>query len=190
MTESSTGRLPRDAGPEPGESAGVLLVDSGLAVAGGSRGSTFAALALSPGFVETASAGTGGGGGPERRTRYLVAPEVVGAAGLASLRTLDAYEVVVLMDVPRLPAEAATRLADFVSAGGGCSSRRGCRPNPGSTTTGARAVGIPSSPGGSGGWWEMLAGRRRRRQEPVVGALETPEASRLGRRSRLFLTRR
>ncbi len=49
----------------------------------------------------------------------LIAPTVVSAADISSVKRFGDYSVVVLADVPRLPDSAAKELSDFVAKGGG-----------------------------------------------------------------------
>lgn len=49
----------------------------------------------------------------------LIAPTVVSAADISSVKRFSDYAVVVLADVPRLPDSTAKSLADFVAKGGG-----------------------------------------------------------------------
>ncbi len=49
----------------------------------------------------------------------LIAPTVVSAADIASVKNFTNYAVVVLANVPRLPDSTAKALADFVAKGGG-----------------------------------------------------------------------
>ena len=49
----------------------------------------------------------------------LIEPKLVVASDVASVKDFDEYSVVVLADVPRLPASAAERLARYVQGGGG-----------------------------------------------------------------------
>ncbi len=56
---------------------------------------------------------------PSGELRHLIAPTVVDAAEVASVKDFSAYTVVVLANVPRLPAAVAGKLAEFVAEGGG-----------------------------------------------------------------------
>ncbi len=49
----------------------------------------------------------------------LISPTVVSAADISSAKRFSEYPVVVLADVPRLPAPKAKELSDFVAKGGG-----------------------------------------------------------------------
>lgn len=62
---------------------------------------------------------------------FLVNPTIVEASEIGDIRNLPAYRVVILADVPRLPAATADRLTDFVKAGGGLLIAPGGRAEPG-----------------------------------------------------------
>ncbi|MDA1086658.1 MAG: BatA domain-containing protein [Verrucomicrobia bacterium] len=49
----------------------------------------------------------------------LVVPEVVSAADMETIESLDDYRVIILANVPRLPESFTKRLADFARVGGG-----------------------------------------------------------------------
>jgi hypothetical protein len=53
------------------------------------------------------------------KARDLICPKVVSVADVAGIKDLAEYAVVVLADVPRLPAGLAKSLAEFADAGGG-----------------------------------------------------------------------
>ncbi|WFB34645.1 BatA domain-containing protein [Kiritimatiellota bacterium B12222] len=82
----------------------VLLVDGNPAPHFMDRASAFAALALAPN-TDTEN--------------MLVQPKVVSAAEFPRLTNYHEYAVIMLLDVPRLPQDAAERLSKFVIAGGG-----------------------------------------------------------------------
>jgi hypothetical protein len=75
------------------------------------------------GFVRTALTPDrqGDGGTPSTGTdlRYLVEPTVVEASALPKVASLARYRVIILADVPRLPAVEAARVGAFVKGGGG-----------------------------------------------------------------------
>lgn len=60
----------------------------------------------------------------------LVNPTIVKAPDIAAIANLSRYSVVILADVPRLPAAVADRLGDFVKAGGGLLIAAGGRAEP------------------------------------------------------------
>jgi hypothetical protein len=62
---------------------------------------------------------------------YLVSPTIVEAADIATIRDLASYRVIILADVPRLPAAEAARIAGFVKAGGGLLVTTGTRADSG-----------------------------------------------------------
>ena len=53
------------------------------------------------------------------RVQFLAEPTVVPAPDIAAVADFSAYRLIVLANVPKLPAGAAGRVADFVRAGGG-----------------------------------------------------------------------
>lgn len=61
---------------------------------------------------------------------FLIKPTVVEAADLATIHDLSLYRVIVLADVPRLPAAEAERISAFVKAGGGLLITPGFRAEP------------------------------------------------------------
>lgn len=56
---------------------------------------------------------------PAEAAGHLIVPKVVDAADVASVKDFGEYAVVVLADVPRLPAAEAEKLTQFVAGGGG-----------------------------------------------------------------------
>ena len=90
----------------------ILLVD-GNSSGGGffERAAGLTALALAP------SAALFGGEKPE--LNFLMEPTVLAAPEITNFSGLDDYRVVVLADVPRLPARIADLVASFVANGGG-----------------------------------------------------------------------
>lgn len=65
-----------------------------------------------------------------RDMSYLVEPTIVHASDIATIRDLSAFPVILMADVPRLPAAEAERLAAFVKAGGGLLLMPGNRAEP------------------------------------------------------------
>lgn len=59
--------------------------------------------------------------------RFLVEPSVVDLAGVATMTDFDAFDTVLLADVPRLPGPVAEALARYVSSGGGLLVAAGSR---------------------------------------------------------------
>jgi hypothetical protein len=68
--------------------------------------------------------------GASRDMSYLVEPTIVQAADIGTIRDLGAYRVILMADVPRLPAIEAERLARFVKEGGGLLILPGNRAEP------------------------------------------------------------
>ncbi len=83
----------------------VLLVDGNPALQFMDRATAFAALALAPRGGESDSS--------------MIKPKVVNAADFARMKNLSEYAAILLLDVPRLPKDAADGLARYVVAGGG-----------------------------------------------------------------------
>lgn len=83
----------------------VLIIDGDPAPSFFDRASAFIELALAPGMLGDQN--------------YLIEPTVVPAPQILNVQSFDAYQAVILADVPRLPAQIATRLEDYVRAGGG-----------------------------------------------------------------------
>jgi hypothetical protein len=97
----------------------VLLVDGNPSVRPMERASAFAAIALSP---ESGAPGETEGtveSPTEWKRRFFVQPEVVEAPRIAEVASFAEYDAVILADVPRLPAETALKLSDYVQGGGG-----------------------------------------------------------------------
>lgn len=65
-----------------------------------------------------------------RDMSYLVEPTIVQASDISTIRDLGAYRVILMADVPRLPAIEAERLARFVKDGGGLLLLPGNRAEP------------------------------------------------------------
>ncbi|MDF3128280.1 BatA domain-containing protein [Kiritimatiellaeota bacterium B1221] len=82
----------------------VLLVDGNPARQFMQRASAFAAMALAP-----------RGDGEDS----FIQPKVVSAADFSRLKNLSEYAAILLLDVPRLPKDAAENLARYVVTGGG-----------------------------------------------------------------------
>ena len=101
----------------------VLLVDGNPAGPFFDRAASFTALALAP----AATVAVGGGAGDA----YLMEPKLMAAADLTGNTAFEPYPVVVLADVPRLPAPIADRLAAHVTGGGGLLVLAGPRCEPG-----------------------------------------------------------
>lgn len=58
-------------------------------------------------------------GSDSNKIMNLVAPEVVAAADMDTVGSLDGYHAVILVNVPRLPESFTKRLAEYVRLGGG-----------------------------------------------------------------------
>lgn len=123
-----------DAALNIADSLKVLIVDGRPAGRYLTRAATFPALALAPSALTLdpslapnapgAADQAGDDFDPGRDealdpVRFLVEPVIVGAPELASLPDLDAYDTILLADVPRLATETAAALVDYVEKGGG-----------------------------------------------------------------------
>jgi len=110
----------------------VLVVDGTPSLRPLGGAAAFVEIALTPrGEEERAAAEQGEPGGPtELAARDLVEPRVVAAADIASVPSLSDYAVVVLANVPRVPAVVAERLVAFVQGGGGLLIAPGIRAKP------------------------------------------------------------
>ncbi|MCB1090669.1 MAG: hypothetical protein KDL87_04010, partial [Verrucomicrobiae bacterium] len=123
-----------DAALNIADSLKVLIVDGRPSGRFLTRASTFPALALAPSSLtldpslapNTSGAAIQGNDDydPERDealdpVRFLVEPVIVGAPELASMPDFDAFDTIVLADVPRLSTESATELIEYVEGGGG-----------------------------------------------------------------------
>lgn len=101
----------------------VLLVDGNPSGGFFERAAGFTALALAP------SSQLLSGNAPSGKD--LVEPVVVPTTEVMSLESFDQYGVVVLADVPRVPAALARSLAVYVTNGGGLMVLAGTRVDPG-----------------------------------------------------------
>ena len=103
----------------------VLIVDGAPGERPIQRASGFIRLALAPVTTEAARSGT-----PDDAQHFLVNAAVTSAADLPDAPGLDAYRVVILANVARLPSAATDRLAAFVKKGGGLLIAPGQRAEP------------------------------------------------------------
>lgn len=90
----------------------VLLIDGNANGGFFDRAAGFTALALAPSESLFRSADKFEGD-------YLIEPVLMSSSGVGSLEEFGEYGVVVLADVPRLPADLAENLASYVAHGGG-----------------------------------------------------------------------
>ena len=107
----------------------VLIVDGDPTSRFLERAGAFIALALAP-ARETAKEDEEEGGPQAARTDFLVVPDIVDASGIAKVTSFAKYGAVILANVPRLPSEAAKRLALYVAGGGGLLIAPGARAQP------------------------------------------------------------
>lgn len=112
----------------------VLIVDGRPSGRAFDRASTFAAVAMAPSSLTldpTLEANRASVTDEESDDfnmeydptldpiRFLVEPTVVDAPSISSIPDFEDFDTVVLSDVPRLPADSAQSIADFVQQGGG-----------------------------------------------------------------------
>ncbi|MGD9748480.1 MAG: PA14 domain-containing protein [Verrucomicrobiales bacterium] len=108
----------------------ALLVDGRAASRFLDRATSFAALALAPtARTVDPSAAVERIADPDQEDddaaiagvelRFLVEPQVASASELVGMKDLSTFDVVVLADVARLPAETTLALEEFVKTGGG-----------------------------------------------------------------------
>ncbi|NNE93342.1 MAG: VWA domain-containing protein [Verrucomicrobiales bacterium] len=114
------------------DSLKVLIVDGRPSGKFFDRAATFPAIALAPSSLTLnpnqtpATAFPGADGDNEEvydptleAIRFLVEPSIIGAPNIANVPDYEAYDVVILADVPRLPSTAAQKISTFVKGGGG-----------------------------------------------------------------------
>ncbi|MEX2607234.1 MAG: BatA domain-containing protein [Kiritimatiellia bacterium] len=97
----------------------VLIVDGNPGTRFFDRASAFAALALAPVSRTRRQAESTSDADAPSPDQTMIRPRIVNAADFPQLPSLDAYSVVILADVSRLPTAAADALARFVETGGG-----------------------------------------------------------------------
>lgn len=98
----------------------VLLIDGSPSSRFLEGAASFAALAMAPGEgTVTGKAGGSAGPGEQEGDRFLIEPRIVDTMALRDAGVFEGSDVVVLADVPRLPARVAAELAAFVYNGGG-----------------------------------------------------------------------
>ncbi|MDF1816165.1 MAG: PA14 domain-containing protein [Verrucomicrobiales bacterium] len=79
--------------------------------------------------------------------RFLVEPKVIAATTVANIEDFEQYDVVMLTDVPRLPAATADKILRFVEAGGGLFVAAGQRAVPDFYNNWSFAPDMPLLPG-------------------------------------------
>lgn len=94
----------------------TLIVEGNADVRSAARSSRYLALALRPEAQRIAQADHGA---LNEKMRFLIDPEIVDVATIARREGFSDCSVVVLSDVPSLPAECAERISRFVANGGG-----------------------------------------------------------------------
>jgi hypothetical protein len=99
----------------------VLLIDGNPSARFLDGAAAFAALAMAPGEETVAGAQPAGGVRPAGpgADRFLIEPKIVDVMALRDMGNLNDYSVVVLADVPQLPAKLARDLEAFAQGGGG-----------------------------------------------------------------------
>lgn len=135
-----------DAALNVAESLKVLIVDGRPSGSYLTRAATFPALALAPSSLtldpslspnpvgageEFSDSYQGQDYDPTRDlVRFLVEPRIVGAPELLTIPDFSGFDTVILADVPRLAAESALALIQFVEKGGGLLIAPGQRAQP------------------------------------------------------------
>jgi len=117
----------------------VLIIDGNPAIRPLDRASAFIAIALAPPVHEKEGLGAGGDidieeaagaggetddvkdllGGILEKEGILVEPTIVGVTDVSQDMKFDKYKVVILANVPQLPAHVKLSLEEYVSGGGG-----------------------------------------------------------------------
>jgi len=105
----------------------ILIVDGNPSGRFFDRAASFIALALAPGTQIMAPAQPGS---EEEAMRFLVEPQLTAAADLRLIPTFDAYDAVLLADVPMLPRDIAQKLDNYLKQGGGVLVAAGARSTP------------------------------------------------------------
>ncbi len=112
----------------------VLIIDGAPAPGTLDGASSFIEIALTPRTDESPPAAAPPaappGGEAEGDVQFLVQPTVVGAAEAKAVKNLGDYRLVILANVPQLPAQTALDLARFVRDGGGLLIAPGDRAQP------------------------------------------------------------
>jgi len=93
------------------ESLPVLVIEGAHSARPLGSDAAFLRLALAPPDEDANS--------PAEPVAQLIRPTVVAATDIARVKDFEAYRVVILADVPRLPKAVAAELARFVAAGAG-----------------------------------------------------------------------
>lgn len=123
----------------------VLLVDGAPSERFFRGASAFTRVALMPGD-EPAAAKNPADGASTNATDFLVRPKVIAVTALSAYHELDQNKVVILLNVPRLPAPVVQRLGEFVAAGGGLLVAPGRRAEPESCNAWKTSAGQPLLP--------------------------------------------
>lgn len=97
----------------------VLLVNGNAHVEHSQQSATFAQLALNPAGLNDAHPLEGVSREEEKHVSRAIETTSIEAAHLGDIDSLRGFHIVLLCDVPRLPARAAEQIAAFVNEGGG-----------------------------------------------------------------------
>lgn len=97
----------------------ILLVNGSTDVEPAEQSATFARLALDPTSLRKPKVDGDSGDAAEGNDGRAIVTTTIEAARLDEIESLEGYQLIMLCDVPRLPAGAAERLASFVEEGGG-----------------------------------------------------------------------
>lgn len=97
----------------------ILVVNGSTEADPAQQSATFAQLALDPTSIREPPIGDEIGNAGEGDASRAIIATVISAARLNEIKSLENVQLVMLCDVPRLPVDAAERLARFVEEGGG-----------------------------------------------------------------------
>ncbi|MCA8994394.1 MAG: VWA domain-containing protein [Planctomycetaceae bacterium] len=97
----------------------ILLVDGSTDVDPAQQSATFARLALDPASLREPKVAGNKDDLFDGNSGRAILTSTIEAASLDEIESLENYQLIMLCDVPRLPANAADRLASFVEVGGG-----------------------------------------------------------------------
>lgn len=94
----------------------ILLVNGSTDADPTQQSATFAQLALDPASLREPHMG---GDAAEANADRAIMTTTIDATRLDEIESLENFQLIMLCDVPRLPVDAAERVANFVEAGGG-----------------------------------------------------------------------
>ncbi len=97
----------------------ILVVNGSTDGDPAQQSATFAQLALDPTSLREPPVGDDVGNADEGNSSRAMIATAISASRLNEIESLENFQLVMLCDVPRLPVDAAERLARFVEEGGG-----------------------------------------------------------------------